>query len=189
MNDNLSERDGKAVGASDPPITQSLNHSITQLRIGFGIDFHRLVEGRRLIIGGVEIPHTRGLAGHSDADVLIHAVCDALLGAAGRGDIGTHFPDTDPQYCGISSLVLLDRVLQLLGGEGWQPVNVDVTVVAEEPKLTGHFPAMKAALGRILRLSSDRISLKATTSEGMGAVGRGEGISAMCVALIERSLQ
>jgi len=167
-------------------MTQSFNDSITQSRVGMGIDFHRFAEGRPLIIGGVTIPHTSGLVGHSDADVLTHALCDALLGAAGLGDIGTHFPDTDEHYRGVSSLALLEEVLSLLSHDRWRPVNVDVTVIAQEPRLTPHFPAMKQILGKTLHLSQDRIGLKATTSEGMGAIGRAEGISAFCVALIER---
>lgn len=167
-------------------MTQSLNNPMTESRVGMGIDFHRFAEGRPLVIGGVTIPHTRGLLGHSDADVLTHALCDALLGAAGLGDIGTHFPDTDERYHGISSLTLLEQVISLLSRDGWCPVNVDITVIAQEPKLTPHFPSMKEALGRIIHLSTENIGLKATTSEGMGAIGRAEGISAFCVALIER---
>ena len=159
---------------------------LSDCRVGMGIDFHRFAEGRSLVIGGVTVPHTRGLLGHSDADVLTHALCDALLGAAGLGDIGTHFPDTDEHYRGISSLTLLEQVMSLLFRDGWGPVNVDITVIAQEPKLTPHFPAMKQVLGKTLHLSPDRIGLKATTSEGMGAIGRAEGISVFCVALIER---
>jgi len=149
-----------------------------------GIDFHRFAEGRSLVIGGVTIEHTRGLLGHSDADVLTHAICDALLGAAGLGDIGTHFPDTDERYRGISSLALLEEVLSLLKGNGWYPINIDATLIAQEPKFTPHFPAMKGALSKIIHLSPESIGLKATTSERMGAIGRAEGISAFCVALI-----
>ena len=168
-------------------MTQSLNDSITQSHVGLGIDFHRFTEGRPLVIGGVTIPHTRGLLGHSDADVLTHSLCDALLGAAGLGDIGTHFPDTDERYRGISSLTLLEQVMSLLSRGGWRPVNVDIAVIAQEPKLTPHFPLMKEAIGKIIHLSPEQIGLKATTSEGMGAIGRAEGISAFCVALIERN--
>jgi len=175
----------------EPSVTRKdeRERQTSESRVGLGIDFHRLVEGRRLVIGGVEIPNTRGLAGHSDADVLIHAMCDSLLGAVGRGDIGTHFPDTDPRYRDISSLVLLEHVMRLLADDGWRVVNVDATVVAEEPKLTRHFAGMKAVLGGVLDLPSDRIGLKATTTEGMGAIGHGEGISAQCVCLIERALR
>lgn len=173
----------------EPSVTRKgeRERQIPESRVGLGIDFHRLVAGRRLVIGGLEIPNARGLAGHSDADVLIHAMCDSLLGAAGRGDIGTHFPDNDPRYRDISSLLLLEHVLRLLADDGWRVVNVDATVVAQEPKLTRHFDSMKAVLGGVLDLPPDRIGLKATTSEGMGAMGRGEGISALCVCLIERA--
>ena len=154
-------------------------------RVGIGIDFHRLQEGRELILGGVRVPYDKGLAGHSDADVLTHALCDALLGAAALGDIGTHFPDDDDAYRGISSLTLLERVVDLLTQAGFQPQNVDAVIIAETPKLTGHFSAMRAQLAPVLHLSADHIGLKATTSEGMGALGRSEGIGAMCVCLIE----
>jgi len=158
---------------------------MSERRVGIGYDVHRLVAGRRLVLGGVEIPHELGLLGHSDADVLTHAICDALLGAAGLGDIGTQFPDSDERYRGISSLRLLEEVARLVRERGYRPVNVDATVIAEQPKLTPHLPAMKGALGRVLRMSVDRIGLKATTTEGLGAVGRGEGIAAMAVCLIE----
>jgi len=154
-------------------------------RVGIGIDFHRLQEGRELILGGVRVPYDKGLAGHSDADVLTHALCDALLGAAALGDIGTHFPDDDDAYRGISSLTLLERVVDLLAQAGFQPQNVDAVIIAETPKLTVHFPAMRVRLAPILHVSVDHIGLKATTSEGMGALGRSEGIGAMCVCLIE----
>ncbi len=154
-------------------------------RVGIGIDFHRLQEGRELILGGVRVPYDKGLAGHSDADVLTHALCDALLGAAALGDIGTHFPDDDDAYRGICSLTLLERIVNLLAQVGFQPHNVDAVIIAEEPKLTAHFPAMRAQLASILHVSADHIGLKATTSEGMGALGRSEGIGAMCVCLIE----
>jgi len=162
---------------------------MTESRVGLGIDFHRFAEGRPLVLGGITIPHTRGLLGHSDADVLTHAVCDALLGAAGLGDIGTHFPETDPAYRGISSLTLLQKVLSLLEIDGWRPINIDATLIAQEPKLTPHFRAMKEMLGEVIHLPPKSIGLKATTSEGMGALGRAEGISAFCVALIERRAQ
>ncbi len=166
---------------------QSLNHSITQCHVGLGLDFHRLVSERPLILGGVRIPYEKGLLGHSDADVLTHALCDALLGAAGLGDIGTHFPDTDERYHGIESLRLLDQVITLLLQEGWRVVNIDATVITQEPKLTPYFPAMRTKLAETLHIPSDRIGLKATTSEGMGALGRREGIGAMCICLIERA--
>ncbi len=154
-------------------------------RVGIGYDVHRLVADRELVLGGVAIPHELGLLGHSDADVLTHAICDALLGAAGLDDIGVRFPDSDERYRGISSLQLLGEVVRLVREAGYVPVNVDATVVAEWPKLTPHLPAMKEALGRVLGISPDRIGLKATTSEGLGALGRGEGIAAMAVGLNE----
>jgi 2-C-methyl-D-erythritol 2,4-cyclodiphosphate synthase len=154
-------------------------------RVGLGIDFHRFATDRPLIIGGVRIPHDRGLIGHSDADVLVHALCDALLGAAGLGDIGTHFPDSDERYRGISSLKLLEQVIELLSRHGYRVVNVDATIIAQAPLLTPHFPAMQKVLTPILRLPNERISLKATTSEEMGALGRREGIGAMSICLIE----
>jgi len=156
-------------------------------RVGLGIDFHCFQEGRLLILGGVRVPYTKGLVGHSDADVLTHAVCDALLGAAGLGDIGTHFPDTDPAYQGISSLTLLTQVVRFVTKAGYHPKNLDCVLIAAAPKLTPHFPAMKETLGSLLHLTPACIGLKATTSEGMGALGRGEGIGAMCVCLIERA--
>ena len=162
---------------------------MTETRVGLGIDFHRFAEGRPLVIGGITIPHARGLLGHSDADVLMHAICDALLGAAGLGDIGTYFPDTDERYRGISSHKLLEQVISLINNKGWHPINIDATLIAQEPKLTPHFMAMKGVLSPILHLNVESIGLKATTSEGMGALGRAEGISAFCVALIERSTQ
>lgn len=158
---------------------------MSKTRVGIGIDFHRLEEGRPLILGGVKVPYAKGLVGHSDADVLTHALCDALLGAAGLGDIGTHFPDTDEVYRGISSLTLLERVVGLLAKAGYRPINIDAVVIAEAPKLVPHFPAMQTNLAPILDLRSEAISLKATTSEGMGALGRSEGIGAMAVCLIE----
>ena len=168
-------------------MTQSPDRSISRssIRTGIGVDFHRFADGRKLVIGGVEIPYAKGLLGHSDADVLTHAICDALLGAAGCGDIGTHFPDTDPQYRGISSLVLLKRVIEIVKTAGYRVVNVDCALIAQAPKLTPHFPAMQDALAPILEVSPDRIGLKATTPEGMGALGRGEGIGALCTCLIE----
>jgi len=154
-------------------------------RVGFGVDFHRFTAGRPLVLGGVEIPHPEGLLGHSDADVLTHAICDALLGAAVLGDIGGHFPDTDPAYCGISSLTLLERVVDRLGSAGWRVVNIDATLIAERPKISPHVTAMRSRLAGACGIDADRIGVKATTSEGMGAIGRREGIAALAVALIE----
>ena len=153
------------------------------MRIGHGYDVHRLVEGRKLILGGVEIPYERGLLGHSDADVLTHAVMDAILGAAGLGDIGRMFPDSDPAYAGADSLVLLDRVLARVGEAGWQVGNVDVTVIAQRPKLMGYLPEMTQTLER--RLGAGRVNLKATTEEGLGFTGAGEGIAAHAVCHLE----
>lgn len=158
---------------------------MSKMRVGIGIDFHRLEEGRPLTLGGVKVPYAKGLVGHSDADVLTHALCDALLGAAGLGDIGTHFPDTDQTYKGIASLKLLEKVIGLLAKAGYRPINIDAVVIAEAPKIVPHFPAMQKNLVPILGLPSEALSLKATTSEGMGALGRGEGIGAMAVCLIE----
>ncbi len=155
------------------------------MRIGHGYDVHRLVEGRRLILGGVDIPFEKGLLGHSDADVLAHAVMDALLGAAALGDIGKLFPDHDPAYEGADSLVLLRRVTETLGRNGYEIGNVDATVLAQRPKLAPHIPLMREKLGRAMGLDPDRVSVKATTEEGLGFTGAGEGIAAHAVALIE----
>lgn len=153
---------------------------------GIGYDTHRLVEGRKLILGGVEIPHAKGLLGHSDADVLCHAVADALLGAVAAGDIGRHFPNTDASIEGISSLEILRRTRQILGGANARPINVDVMLVAEAPKIAPHLDAMRLNLSEALQLPLERVSIKATTNEGMGFLGRGEGISAMAVAGVEK---
>jgi len=147
-------------------------------RIGFGYDAHRLVEGRPLILGGVGIPHTLGLLGHSDADVLTHAVMDALIGALGMGDIGRHFPDTDPAYKGADSLSMLRRVIEWVKRDGFGVNNVDATIVAEGPKLASYLPAMRKKLARVLDAPSNKINIKATTTEGMGFCGRQEGIAA-----------
>jgi 2-C-methyl-D-erythritol 2,4-cyclodiphosphate synthase len=154
------------------------------MRIGAGYDVHRLVEGRKLIIGGVDIPHEKGLLGHSDADVLLHAVCDALLGAAGLGDIGKHFPDTAVQYKGISSLLLLAEVRGLLGRKGYGVHNVDATIVAERPKMAVHIPAMVANIAAALQVEPSAVNVKATTTEGLGFAGRGEGIAAYAACTI-----
>ena len=156
------------------------------IRVGYGYDAHRLVEGRDLWLGGVHIEHTLGLLGHSGADVLIHAVCDALLGAANLRNIGYHFPDTAPKYKGADSKVLLSRTVDLLAQHGYRVGNVDCTVCAERPKINPHIDAMKAVLAPLLRVDLDAVSLKATTSERMGFVGREEGMAAHAVALIER---
>ena len=154
------------------------------MRIGQGFDTHALVAGRKLIIGGVEIPHDKGLAGHSDADVLIHAVCDALLGASGLGDIGAHFPDTDARYKGIDSRKLLREVGKLLRQKRLQVANVDATVIAQAPKMAPHIAAMRANLAADLGIAPEAVNVKAKTTEKLGFVGRGEGIAAEAVALL-----
>lgn len=153
-------------------------------RIGFGYDVHRLASGRKLILGGVDIPFEKGLDGHSDADVLLHALCDALFGAAGLGDIGKHFPDTDPRYKGISSLLLLKHVGDLLGQHHMSVVNVDATVVLERPKIAPFIEKMRANIAGVLNVTPEQVSIKATSNEGMGFVGTGEGAAAHAVALI-----
>jgi 2-C-methyl-D-erythritol 2,4-cyclodiphosphate synthase len=154
------------------------------MRIGQGFDAHALVAGRKLIIGGVEIPHEKGLAGHSDADVLIHAVCDALLGAAGLGDIGTHYPDTDARYKGIDSRKLLREVAQQLRQKKLQVANVDATIIAQAPKMAPHIAVMRANLASDLGVAPDAVNVKAKTTEKLGFIGRGEGIAAEAVALL-----
>lgn len=154
------------------------------MRIGTGYDVHRLVAGRRLLLGGVDIPFHRGLLGHSDADVLLHAICDALLGAAALGDIGQHFPDTERKYKDIDSLILLEQVGQLLQQNGWMIMNIDSTIVAQQPKLALYLPAMAANIARTLGMRQDQINVKATTTEGLGFVGREEGIAAQAVVLL-----
>lgn len=156
-------------------------------RVGIGVDFHRFAPGRRLVLGGVEIPHDQGLLGHSDADVVLHALCDALLGAAALGDIGQHFPPMEERWRGISSVVLLRRVRELLEGAGFRPLQVDVAVVAEKPRLAPYIPKMRRTIAEALGIPEAAVSVKATTAEGMGALGRGEGIGAWAVALIQRA--
>lgn len=155
------------------------------IRIGHGYDVHRLTEGRRLILGGVEIPHEKGLLGHSDADVLLHAIADALLGAAAMGDIGKLFPDTDPAYAGADSLELLRKVGQKLAMEGFRVSNIDATVIAQAPKLAPHIRAMRMNIARVLSLEVSQVSVKATTEEGLGFSGEKLGIAAHAVCLIE----
>jgi len=154
------------------------------MRIGQGYDVHQLVTGRPLIIGGVKIEHTHGLLGHSDADVLLHAICDACLGAAGLGDVGKHFPDTDPKYKNIDSRVLLRKVADTLTQRGWKVGNIDSTVVAQSPKLAPHLPKMLANIAADLGISEDSVNVKATTTEGLSFAGRKEGIAAYAVALL-----
>ena len=155
------------------------------MRIGFGYDSHRLVAGRRLVLGGAEIPHEKGLLGHSDADVLIHAVCDAILGAVGEGDIGRQFPDTDPAYRDISSLLLLERVRTLAAAKGYRVCNVDSTIVLERPKLAPYLGEMAENIAGVLGISPAQVSVKAKTNEGMGLVGAGEGAAAFAVVTLD----
>jgi 2-C-methyl-D-erythritol 2,4-cyclodiphosphate synthase len=155
------------------------------MRVGFGYDVHPLVEGRPLILGGIKIPYLYGLQGHSDADVLLHAISDALLGAIAEGDIGRHFPDTDPQYKNIRSTILLKKVLTRIREKGFHILNIDATILAQRPKLSDHIPRMVKEIADVLEVETGRINVKATTSEGLGFAGRGEGISAYAVALVE----
>lgn len=157
------------------------------IRVGHGFDVHAFAEGRRLIIGGVDIPYQRGLLGHSDADVLLHAICDALLGAAGLGDIGRHFPDSDPRYKGIDSRELLRHVAGLLGERGWLTGNVDATIIAQAPKMAPHIAAMQDHIAADLGIAAEAVNVKATTTERLGFTGRGEGIAAEAVCLIRRN--
>ena len=156
------------------------------MRVGHGYDVHRLVAGRKLILGGVEIPWELGLLGHSDADVLVHAVMDALLGAAGLWDIGHAFPDNDPAYEGIDSMVLLARVREMLGEKGYTVGNVDATILAQRPKLAGHIPQMRRNIAQVLGVEEDCVNVKATTEEGLGFTGTREGMAAHAVALLNR---
>ncbi|MBS0497701.1 MAG: 2-C-methyl-D-erythritol 2,4-cyclodiphosphate synthase [Gammaproteobacteria bacterium] len=160
---------------------------MSTLRIGQGFDVHQLVEGRQLIIGGVTIPHEKGLLGHSDADVLLHAICDALIGAAALGDIGQHFSDSDPRYKNIDSRVLLRNVYNLLETNHYEIVNIDATIIAQAPKMAPHIPAMIANIAQDLQTSALNINIKAKTAEHLGAIGRKEGIVAEVVCLIERT--
>jgi 2-C-methyl-D-erythritol 2,4-cyclodiphosphate synthase len=155
------------------------------MRVGHGYDVHQLVAGRDLVLGGVKIAHEKGLLGHSDADVLLHAICDALLGAAGLGDIGRHFPDSDPAFKGIDSRILLRRVAGAIAQHGWIVANVDATIVAQRPRLVSHLPQMAANIAADLALMPERVNVKATTTEGLGFAGREEGIAAHAVALLE----
>lgn len=156
------------------------------MRVGMGYDVHKLVVGRKLILGGVEIPYEKGLLGHSDADVLVHAVMDALLGAAALGDIGKHFPDTDPRYEGASSIGLLEHVGMLLEENGYVIENIDATIIAQRPKMLPHIDSMRENICRALKIEKDQINIKATTEEGLGFTGTGEGISSQAVCAIEK---
>jgi 2-C-methyl-D-erythritol 2,4-cyclodiphosphate synthase len=157
------------------------------IRIGHGYDVHRLVAGRKLILGGVAIPFEKGLDGHSDADVLLHALCDALLGSLSLGDLGIHFPDTDPRYKDSDSVELLKRVTGMVKEKGFNLGNIDATIVAEQPKISGYIDQMKDTIAHTTGIDRDQISIKATTTEGLGFVGRGEGIAAHAVVLVERA--
>ena len=156
------------------------------MRVGMGYDVHRLAEGRELILGGVKIPYKKGLLGHSDADVLLHAVMDALLGAAALGDIGKHFPDTDPGYKGVSSISLLEHVGALLDGEQYIVENIDATIIAQSPKMLPHIENMRKNIADALNISVEQVNIKATTEEGLGFTGTGEGISSQAVCLLEK---
>lgn len=156
------------------------------MRVGIGYDVHRLAEGRDLIIGGVKIPYEKGLLGHSDADVLLHAIMDALLGAAAMGDIGKHFPDTDPKYEGASSIKLLEHVGELLEQESYQIVNIDATIIAQKPKMAPHIPQMIQNVAQTLKIDESQVNIKATTEEGLGFTGTGEGISSQAICAIEK---
>jgi len=155
-----------------------------QMRIGMGYDVHKLTEGRELILGGVNIPYEKGLLGHSDADVIVHAIMDALLGAAALGDIGQHFPDTDPAYKGISSIVLLEQVGSLLESHNYVIENIDATIIAQKPKMMPYLPKMRENVARALGIEVDQVNIKATTEEGLGFTGSGEGISAQAICLL-----
>ena len=154
------------------------------MRIGMGYDVHKLVEGRDLIVGGVNIPHTLGLLGHSDADVLLHAIMDAVLGAAGLGDIGKHFPDTDPAYKGISSIKLMEHVAALIEEKGYVVENIDATIIAQKPKMRPHIPQMEENIAKAMNISVDQINVKATTEEGLGFTGTEQGISSQAICLL-----
>ncbi len=157
------------------------------MRVGQGYDAHRLTEGRKLVLGGVTLPFEKGLMGHSDADVLVHSICDALLGAAALGDIGTHFPDTDDEYQGISSLDLLSRVNEMLARSGYRIGNIDATIIAERPRMIEFIPAMRENIARTLTIYPSEVNIKATTTEGMGYTGKGEGIASIASVLIRKS--
>jgi len=157
----------------------------TGYRVGMGYDVHPLVENRPLIMGGITIPHHRGLAGHSDADCLVHAICDALLGAVAAGDLGQHFPDTDSQYKGIASLVLLERVTAMVARKGWKITNIDATIVAQAPRLAPYRAQMEERIAATVGVEHEQVNIKATTTEGLGFTGRNEGIAAYAVVLVE----
>ena len=155
------------------------------MKIGIGYDIHRLVTGRKLVLGGVEIPFEKGLSGHSDADVLTHSICDAILGALGKGDIGLHFPDTDPKYKDISSLILLGKVFEIMTDANFQVNNLDAVIIAQKPRLLPYIEEMKKNVGRVLNSSGEVINIKATTNEGLGLIGQGEGIAAYTIVSLK----
>ncbi|MBF0223966.1 MAG: 2-C-methyl-D-erythritol 2,4-cyclodiphosphate synthase [Desulfobacterales bacterium] len=157
------------------------------MRIGMGYDVHRLSIGRKLILGGIEIPYIKGLLGHSDADVLVHAICDALLGAACMGDIGMHFPDTDPQFKDIYSIILLKKTYEMIRKQGFSIINIDSTIFAEKPKISPHRESMQKKISETLQINLDRVNIKATTTEGLGIIGQEDAIGAMCVTLLKKS--
>jgi 2-C-methyl-D-erythritol 2,4-cyclodiphosphate synthase len=157
---------------------------LSTLRIGLGFDVHPFTEGRPLVLGGVTVPHPRGLMGHSDADVLLHALIDALLGAAGLGDIGSHFPSSDPGLAGIPSTVLLQKTWERVRDRGWRVINVDATLIAEEPRLSPHVSAMRTTIGAILEIGAEAVNVKAKTADRLGTIGQGEGIAALAVVLL-----
>lgn len=165
----------------------SENLTMTEHKIGIGYDIHKLVHGRRLVLGGVEIPHDKGLLGHSDGDALLHAIADALLGALGLGDIGKHFPDTDPKFKDADSKRLLAEVLSLVRKAGYAPVNTDANIIAERPKFAGYIGVMRECIAKILEMPPDSVSVKARTNEGLDAVGRGEAIATQAVVLLKKS--
>lgn len=169
-----------------PDQAQSTEAPSTVFRSGFGYDVHRLVEGRPLILGGIEVPFEKGLEGHSDADVLLHALIDAVLGAAGMGDIGTHFPSSDSSIEGISSVEMLRKVMHMVGDTGWRVENVDGTVVAQRPRLSPHTPKMKASIAEALGVDEERVNVKSKTTDGLGFTGRGEGMAAYCAVMLSR---
>lgn len=158
------------------------------MRVGMGYDVHKLTEGRKLILGGVEIPYEKGLLGHSDADVLLHAIMDALLGAAALGDIGKHFPDTDSQYKGISSMCLLEHVAELLEEEGYIVENIDATIIAQKPKMRPFIDEMRQNIAAAMKVEVEQVNVKATTEEGLGFTGSGEGISSQAICLLEKAV-
>lgn len=155
------------------------------MRVGLGYDIHPLGRGRKLILGGIEIPHTQGLVGHSDADALVHAVCDALLGAMGEGDLGTHYPSADPRYKNISSLLLLEEVAGLLGRKAFRLVNLDTVIIAQAPRLSAHLEAMRARIAEVLKVEREAVNVKVKSGEGLDAIGREEAIAAQAICLIE----